>query len=372
MDMQAKPIETILRSDALMEQPASNPRIRRIGAAILSILFSAAVCAAPLEVPNGDFSDSANDGTVGGGLIGASGMNVDIGDGPWLGTFNGILALLAPPELTVDSSTQTATLTGLAGGLVGLNALSNGGYFSQTLPSTYQLGRLYILSADLNVGEPIGLDLLGTTNTGIALTSGGSVIASSSTSAPGLVDLALLTGDTYRLRFGHVAGLEAIGNIGVRLFNQPQGLLTLDLLQSVSFSNISMEEREIGPPEDISVVTMGDLLQTPVNEPFGEPIIALVVDNDGDGVPGITVTFTAPDEGASAMLDSPTGGTGPEVTAVTDLDGLATVYATANDQAGCYRVMAESQIGDLDQAMFHLRNYSDDPSQDSIYCNGYQ
>lgn len=373
MNTQTKSKETNLPS--VVSPVASVPRRQRvgqIGAALFGVLFAAAIAAAPLDVPNGDFSDPGNNGTVGGGILGGSGANVPIGAGPWLGTYNGILALLAPPELTVDSASQSATISGVAGGLIGLDLLNNGGYFSQTLPSSYQLGRLYILSVDLDVGEPLGLDLLSTTNTGIALTSLGSVIASNSTAAPGLIDLALLTGDTYRLRFGHVAGLEAIGNIGVRLFNQPQGLLTLDLLQAVTFSNVALEEREIGAPMSIDIVTTGDPLQSPVNEPFDGSLMAIVRDDDGDGVPGQIVTFTAPEFGASATLISPTGGTGRIVTAITDLDGMAMVDAVANDQAGCYRVTAESEIGDFENAVFHLRNFSDDPAQDSIFCNGYQ
>jgi hypothetical protein len=333
-------------------------------------LGAAALAAEPIAVPNGDFSVVANSGTVGGGALGGVGSNQLIGLGPWTGTYHGILGLLAPPTLTIDAGAQTATINGLAGmNVAGL--LNNGGYFAQSLPTSYEFGRFYVLSAEVDVGSALSLQLLSDSKVGIALRSGDAVLASSTGATPELVQLMPLAATNYQLRFGHLADVAAVGPIGVQLFNEPTGLLTLDLLGSVTFRNVALEVRDIGAASAIEVLTTGDLLQAPVGEPFSGTIVALVRDEDGDGVPGHLVTFTAPTEGASAILTSSTGGTGPVVTAVTDLDGLAVVSAQANAEAGCYRVMAEG-VGLPELAVFHLRNYSHEPGVDSVYCNGFQ
>lgn len=342
------------------------------GMGLAGLCLAGVLAAEPIVVPNGDFSDPANHGSVGGGILGGSGADVLIGAGPWLGTYSGILLLLAPPTLSIDSDAGTATISGVAGALSGINLLNNNGYFSQSVPTAYQIGRLYVASVDMVSDTPIGLDLLGSSNAGIALVSNDNVVASSSTATEGLLDLDLLEGDSYRLRFGYVAGLEATGNIELRLFNQPSGLATLDLFPQITFSNVQLEVREIGNATTIDVGTVGGDTQLPIGEPTGIEIIAIVRDEDGDGVPGQEVTFEAPTEGASATLDNNGGSSGSVVSATTDLDGIARVYATANDVAGCYRVNADVLAGSIDQAVFHLRNYSDDPAQDSIYCNGYQ
>lgn len=348
--------------------PSIRRTLARFALSFAAVLSPPAI-ADPIVVLNGDFSAVGNVGSVG-GVIG-NGTNVPIGSGPWTATFFGPVGLL-PPTLAISNTTQTATISGLLGLNIG-GLLNNGGWFSQTLPTPWETGRFYVLSANIDAGTALDLSLLDNVDVGIALRrADGTVLASSNLALPGLVRLDLLTSTQYRLRFGYFADGLATGNINVALFNTPVGLLTANLLGSTTFANVELEVRDIGAPAAVEVMTYGDLLQAQVGQPFGEPIIALVRDDDGDGVPGVTVTFTAPSSGASATLSSPTGGTGLVVTAVTDLDGLAVVYAQANNQAGCYRVHAEATAFTLDQAVFHLRNWSDDPGQDSIYCNGYQ
>lgn len=342
---------------------------RRLSALGLVLAMGAAV-ADPITVPNGDFGDPANAGTIGGGALGGSDENAAIGAGPWLGTYWGILALLAPPSLTIDANDQTATISGLAAvSVVGI--VNNGGFFTQSLAENYAFGRFYILSAEVDAAELLSLDLLGDAGVGIGLRSGGSVLASSTTSPAHLVDLALLDGTNHRLRFGYLADGSAVGPINLKLAYEPSGVASVNLLSSVTFRNVGLEVRDIGTATGVEIMTFSDLLQAEVGQPFTGSLIALVRDEDGDGVPGHVVTFTAPSSGASAILTSPTGGTGIVVTAVTDIDGLAVVHAEANDEAGCYRVTAEG-AGIPEVGVFHLRNFSNDPGVDSIYCNGYQ
>jgi hypothetical protein len=362
-------MQHITRSD---RRPMRLPMTTSLGMALAGLCLTSAMAAVPIVVPNGDFSDPANHGTVGGGVLGGSGADVEIGAGPWLGTYNGILLLLAPPTLAIDSEAQTATINGIAGALSGLNLLNNNGYFSQTLPDTYQIGRLYVASVDVTSSTPLALDLLGSNNAGIALVSNDVVVASSTNAPETMIDFNLQEENTFQLRFGYVAGLEATGNIGIRLFNQPEGLAGLDLVPTMTFSNVQLEAREIGNPTLVDIGTVGGDTQLPIDDPQGIELIAIVRDEDGDGVPGQEVVFDAPGDGPSAMLENNNGDSGLQVTAMTDLDGIARAWAMPNEQAGCYRVIATAVAGNLDQAMFHLRNYTDNPSSDSVYCNGYQ
>jgi hypothetical protein len=342
---------------------------RTLAAAGLSLAIGAAF-ADPVTVPNGDFSDPGNTGTVGGGLLGGSGVNALIGNGPWRGTYWGIAGLLAPPSLAINHNTQTATIGGIAGvNLLGL--VNNGGYFTQTLAQNWELGRFYVLSADVDAGELLNLDLLGDSGVGIAFRSGNDVLASSTSALGHLLDLDLVGSDMYRVRLGYFADLNATGPINIKMGYEPQGVASVDLLSDVTFRNVGLEVRDIGDPAAFEILTHGDLLQAEVGQPFSGNLIVLVRDDDGDGVPGYTVTFTAPTTGASAVLTSPTGGTGTTVTAVTDIDGLAMVSAQANSEAGCYRVTVEG-VGIPEVATFYLRNYSNAPGVNSIFCNGYQ
>ncbi len=342
---------------------------------LAALLVGSTAMASPIDVPNGDFSDPANDGSVG-GLLGPNINNQPIGSGPWLGTSLGVLGILARPVLTVDSTTQTATISGLLGiNVAGL--LNNGGWFSQQLAENYETGRFYILSADIGAGGVLDLGLLTDTNVGIGLTSGGAEVATSTTADPALLSLGLLGGDRYRLRFGWFADATAGGPIGIRLFNRPLGVLQANLLSSTVFGNVELEGRDIGPATRVNILP-GDAggNETGVGQAFPGSFIAIVEDEDGDGVPGFEVTIAAPLDGASADLTSPSSGDPPGrvITAVTDLDGVVSFDATANEIAGCYRVVITAADPGLtiESGVFHFRNVSDDPAQDSIYCNGFQ
>lgn len=357
--------------------PACHRRCRGLATIVFATagLVAQALAQGPVAIPNNDFSDPANAGSIG-GLIGPDIVNQPIGSGPWQGNAAGVLGLLARPTLAIDATQQRATISGLLGiNLAGL--LNNRGSLAQVLGESWQFGRLYILSAEIDVGAPLNLGLLSGTNTGIGLTAGGNTVAASTTSAPGLLDLALLGDTRYRLRFGYVADIAASGFIGVKLFSEPQGLLTANLFPSVAFSgSVELEGRDVGPAAEIVVDTYSGDLQAQVGQPIGTPIIAIVRDGDGDGVPGLMVRISAPLAGASADVSAPTSSDPPGrvITARSDLDGLVVFFATANEIAGCYRILVEpvdAGLG-LTPAVFHLRNRSDDPAQDSVYCNGYQ
>ena len=84
-----------------------------------------------------------------------------------------------------------------------------------------------------------------------------------------------------------------------------------------------------------------------INAAFREPLRALVTDSAANPVSGVTVTFTVPGSGPSAVL------TGPS--AVTDVNGNASVRAVANSFAGSYTVTATAP-GATGNAAFTLTN----------------
>src|ERR1700749_797682 len=149
-------------------------RLVRSLAAVAALAFGSAAMAAPITVPNGDFSDSFNNGQVGGGLLGGSGSSL-IGNGPWSGTYQGVATLLAPPLLTIGSG--HASISGLAGVNVG-SIVDNSGYFSQTLSAPYTSNRHYVMSATLDAGVPLNVGILNSGNAGLALMRGTTELAS--------------------------------------------------------------------------------------------------------------------------------------------------------------------------------------------------
>ena len=102
-----------------------------LGLLLATALLPALAQAAPLRpqlaiaVGNGDFSDTANDGEIGGGLAGGSGNSV-IGSGPWRGAFAGIASLLVPPTLTIgDGHAEIGNLLGVNIGGMGVLTLAS-------------------------------------------------------------------------------------------------------------------------------------------------------------------------------------------------------------------------------------------------------
>lgn len=349
-------------------------RRARLAGAVLGTLFAAGAIADPISVPNGDFSDPANDGTIG-GLIGTNIVNQPIGAGPWRGSAYGILGLLAQPTLTIDSEAQEATISGLLGiNVAGL--INNGGEFRQQLPDTYQTGLFYVLRANIETGPAVNLGLLAEANVGIRLLANNVELASSTTADPELVTLGG-PGNEDEVRLGYWADIAASGPIQVSLFNMPENLLTASLLESVTFSNVRLEGRDVGPPAGIDPIDDDDdPNEAPINTPYPGEYSIIVRDDEGDGIPGFSVVISSPEEGASADLTSPTSEDPPGriIEAVTDVDGLVTFNATANGIAGCFRVTIQPLDPEVDisQATFYFRNVSNDPGQSSIFCNGFE
>ena len=94
-----------------------------------------------------------------------------------------------------------------------------------------------------------------------------------------------------------------------------------------------------GPATSIAVLS-GSGQTSPLNTAFSKPLRVVALDNDGNRISGITVTFTAPASGPSGTFAD----TGTNTTSVdTDAGGVATASIfTANNVAGAYSVSASA------------------------------
>jgi hypothetical protein len=95
-------------------------------------------------------------------------------------------------------------------------------------------------------------------------------------------------------------------------------------------------------------ITSGNNQSTTVGTAFSSPLVVRVLDQFGEPMAGVPVTFTAPGSGASAVF-----GSSNTITVTTDANGLAQVTATANNTPGSYTVVAS--VGSLSTS-FSLSN----------------
>ncbi len=117
---------------------------------------------------------------------------------------------------------------------------------------------------------------------------------------------------------------------------------TVEGASAATFSLVNLA----GSPSLISAVT-GTPQTAEVDATFGASLVVLVRDADDNPVPGATVTFAAPDSGASATIS-------PSV-AVTGADGQVGVAVTAGTIAGAYLASA-TVAGGAQAATFALTN----------------
>ncbi|MGH8172940.1 MAG: Ig-like domain-containing protein, partial [Rhodanobacteraceae bacterium] len=319
-------------------------RAAQLAWAIAALGASVFANAVEIPIPNGSFTDAGNFGTVGGALIGASGQDVPIGAGPWLGNYHGVLGLLAPPTLTISEG--QAAIDGLAGANL-LGILNNGGSFSQTLSSDYTIGQRYTLSVEVDTGSLLDLSVLSSGNVGIALWNGDILLASSATAPPDLVDLQPVLGTTYLLSLEFDVTALLAGPIGVELFAQPDQLIGIELLSTMSFSNATLDSVAIDPASGSVIAVDATPQSATVGQPFDNPLEVQVLDMNGDPMSGVTVVFSAPADGASAVLS--------DTEVETDGNGFASITATANTIAGTYTVSASVEGVDT-PASFTMTN----------------
>ena len=121
-------------------------------------------------------------------------------------------------------------------------------------------------------------------------------------------------------------------------------------------------------PATIAVYS-GNRQSTRVGSAFTNNLTAQATDVSGAGVYGVTVTFAVPSPGASATL-SP-------YTVVTDVNGMASVTATANATAGAYQVTASYPgsgfatfgLTNLPPPVYTVTTLVDDATGTAANCN---
>ncbi|MFC4821022.1 Ig-like domain-containing protein [Dokdonella ginsengisoli] len=315
------------------------------------LLAAAPAGAVDVPIPNGDFSSATNVGTIGGGLIGGSGSDVAIGSsGPWTGSYYGALGLLAPPELSIAQG-EGATI----GGLLGINVLgliNNGGFFSQTLPVGYEVGKRYTIRARVSVAGVLDLGVLGSGNVGLALRANGTTLASTKTAPPQLITLGTIGVNEYEVTLRHDVIAPVDGNIDVQLLGTPSGLLTASLLAAATYTHVWLDAGAINPVAGSVVAVDGATQSATVGQPFPQPLTVKVTDADGDPVPNVAVQFDAPASGAGAVLSAST--------VLTGANGVASATATANTVSGGYTISV-SVTGVDTPATFSLINTAAEP-----------
>ena len=286
------------------------------------------VPAASIVVANGDFSDTANDGAIGGGVAGGSGTAI-IGSGPWGGSYSGALGVLLPPLLTIGGGDARIS------GIIGVNVagiINNNGRFHQDTGVSWIGQRRYVLTADINAGAVLTANVLSSGNLGIALATGTTPASRLATSAVGTPTITLLGGTTYRVSITHTTTTTPAGTIHIQLFGEPTGLLTADLLGAATFDNVTLSTfLTTQVPAALAPGNPGPYTAV-VAQAVTPALSVRVLDALGDPIPGISVTFAAPTSGASAtFVPNP---------ATTGANGVATVTTTANTIAGTYNVTA--------------------------------
>ncbi|MBN8726189.1 MAG: hypothetical protein J0H15_00595 [Xanthomonadales bacterium] len=326
-----------------MDRISSSPRPRpgRLPCllALSALVFGAGAHAATVDVPNGDFSNPANFGSVG-GLIGSG--SGPIGSGPWHGRWSGILGVLGAPTLTISSG--EARISGLVGvNIAGL--LNNSGSFEQDTGAAWQPGRRYTLTADVTTSGVLNLATLQNGNVGVALASSTTRLASSATSSS--VSVGLVSGNTYEVQLRYETGGAVSGSIGVHLFAEPSGLLTADLLPTLHFSNVRLDSRAIHQVPSALVAVDASPRSPVVGAPVDPPLAIKVLDADGDPIEGLDVEWTAPSSGPSATVTPNPTPTGP--------DGIARPTVVANTIAGSYVITGK--VSGLDATVqFQMTN----------------
>lgn len=110
-------------------------------------------------------------------------------------------------------------------------------------------------------------------------------------------------------------------------------------------------ENAPGQPAELRVAPASSPQSTRVTHAYSEALAVTVLDDYGNAVPDVAVTFAAPVTEASAVLDADT--------VLTDATGRAQVHATANEIAAAFEVVA-SALGL--EATFQLANLAGNPA----------
>jgi hypothetical protein len=268
-----------------------------------------------------------------------------------------------------------ATLTGEGGnGLATINTTTGVPTAVATFPSaTAGSGIAFSSTGTLFYAAGASLDTVNTTN--------GSLTTVASFGFPEGVTAPEITAMDFQPGTGTLFGafsanfiLEKAPSGGIVKQGAPptqfeSGLVTIDPVAGTltpigetepGMNSIAFSPAVVLPPASITA-TGGTPQSTPIGTQFGMQLQATVKDSNSNPVAGVTVTFTAPSTGASAIFP---GGN----TAVTSASGVASVTASANSTAGGPYNVAATVVGVATPANFALTNTVGQPQQ--IIING--
>lgn len=134
-----------------------------------------------------------------------------------------------------------------------------------------------------------------------------------------------LDGSAIVLTATPIAGATFVGWSGACSGTATTCNLTMDAAKAATANFV-------GAPSAATTTSGGGAQTTGVSTVFATPLSVTVRDANGNGVPGLTVTFTANGATANASLSA--------ASAVTDATGTASVTATANATPGAYTASA--------------------------------
>jgi Domain of unknown function (DUF4214)/Putative Ig domain/Fibronectin type III domain len=161
-------------------------------------------------------------------------------------------------------------------------------------------------------------------------TAGTFTVAATGTPAPTLTLTGSLPGG---VTFNATTGVLSGSPVGTSVGSYPLTLTATNGLTPDATQNFTLTVSQ-ATPGALALVSGGGQ-STRVGTPFAAPIVVKLTDSGSNPIIGATVSWTAPSIGASAAFG--TGGT-----ATTDVNGNATISATANGISGAYAVSAQS------------------------------
>jgi len=278
--------------------------------------------------------------------------NISFSQQPTNTVINNALAT-TPQVLVTETNTNTSATDNVSGVPVALilNGVNAGGVSGTLTESTDVNGHANFIGLKaVLLGDDYSFTVLGTavnsslfdvtfpapTVTSVSPnsgpTSGGTAVTITGTN---------FTGATA-VNFGMVAATNPIVTSNTQIMaTSPTGLGTVDVTVTTSGGTSATSAADqftyIAPTPTTLTATAGTPQSTSVNTAFGSSLQATVQDQSGNPMSGVTVTFTAPSSGASAVFSNSTN----MITAVTNGSGIATVTApTANGTTGAYNVAA--------------------------------
>ena len=180
---------------------------------------------------------------------------------------------------------------------------------------------------------------------------------------------------TFTLDAGSTPGIAALSGVNNSMLTiSGTGVVIIDANQAAggNYTAATQAQQSITVMQDTPAtiaVYSGNRQSARVGSAFANNLTAQVIDGSGTGVYGVTVTFAVPSSGASATLST--------YTVVTDVNGMASVTATANATAGLYLVAASYPgsgyatftLTNLPPPVFTVTSLTDDATGAAGNCN---